>query len=591
MSSSGHSRPGHRDGTECVSYMEGVLSGGVVTSAKVRRLCEVMLPRVRGGYGRWHYDPALAARCPDFIERFCCNPQGRPGNRIVLQPFQLFWQEVAFGFVDADGMRQLHEVMHVRARKNGKTTEAAGVALFMLMADHEGAPQCYSAATSKDQASLLYGAMLNMVRNSPALSKRLHKGTIPDRSQDGLLCPRNGGYFTPLSSQTRNLDGLNVHFAAVDEMAAITNRDTYDLVMQGTSSREQPLVVEITTNGFERDNLFDQQYDYAARWLDGDVEDDRFLPVIYELDSRDEWDSEAAWPKANPGLGTIKRVETMRSFCDKARQDPAFMPTFLTKDCNIPENRASAWLRFDEAVNRETYDWREMGFRYCVVGYDASDSVDLTAAVALMMRPERDASGDVVRDEDGTPVMDPHLYQMSHYWLPEEALRASATSGLRKERDGVPYSQWEADGLLTLVPGNKVDHRVVFDWMNELRDVYDIWPFAMGYDPWHLTDDSWISMARTFVGSDRLEMVRQGAKTLSGPMKEIRADYARHRIVDNDNPMNQWCRMNVSVVTDRNDNVLPQKGKGPNGRIDGFMAELMAYVALERHKEEYVSVV
>lgn len=591
MSSSAPSQPGHRDGTECVSYMESVLSGGVVTSRKVSRLCEVMLPRVRDGYRRWHYDPTRATRCPDFIERFCCNPQGRPGNRIVLQPFQLFWQELAFGFVDDDGLRQFHEVMHVRARKNGKTTEAAGISLYMLMADHEGAPQCYSAATSKPQASLLYGAMLNMVRQSPSISRRVHKGTIPDRGQDGLIYQRNSGYFTPLSSQTRHLDGLNVHFAAIDEMAAITNRDTYDLVMQGTSSREQPLVIEITTNGFERDNLFDQQYDYAARWLDGEVEDDGFLPVIYELDSRDEWDSEAAWPKANPGLGTIKRLETMRGFCDKARQDPAFMPTFLTKDCNIPENRASAWLRFDEAVNRETFDWREMGFRYCVVGYDASDSVDLTAAVALMARPERDEDGEVVRDEDGRPVMDPHLYQLSHYWLPEESLRASATSGLRKERDGVPYGQWEADGYLTLVPGNKVDHRVVFDWMNELRDVYDIWPFAMGYDPWHLTDDSWISMARSFVGSDRLEMVRQGAKTLSGPMKEIRADYARHRIVDNDNPMNQWCRMNVSVVTDRNDNVLPQKGKGPNGRIDGFMAELIAYIALQRHEDEYVSVV
>jgi phage terminase large subunit-like protein len=567
-------QPGHRDGSETASYIDAALGGRIVPSLKVRTLCAIMRKRMVEGHKQWRYDPEAAARPCNFIERFCCNPQGKPGRKIVLQPFQLFFLELVFGFVDADGLREFTELMVVMGRKNGKTTLSAGLGLYMLMADHEGAPQCYSAATSKDQASLLYGAMLNMVRQSPELSKRLHKGIIPDRAQDGLMNQRNGGYFTPLSSQTRNLDGLNVHFAVVDEMAAITNRDTYDLVKQGTSSRDQPLIVEITTNGFERDNLFDQQYDYAARWLDGEVDDDRFLPVIYELDSRDEWTSEAAWPKANPGLGTIKKVETLRGFYEKAKQDPSFYPTFMTKDMNMPENRASAWLRFDEAVNRERFDWREMGFRYCVVGYDASDSIDLTAAVALMMRPGDD-----------------HLYEMAHYWIPEESLRRQANSGYRKERDVVPYQQWAADGLLTLVPGNKIDHRVVFGWMNELRDVCDIWPFAMGYDPWHLTDDSWLDLARSFVGTDRLEPVRQGAKTLSAPMKSIRADFAAHRFVDNDNPLTEWCRMNVSVVVDRNDNWLPQKGKGDHGRIDGFMAELMAYVALSRHEDEYKGVI
>ena len=283
------SSPGNRTGRECAEYMDSVLSGEIVACDKIKKLCRMMRPRIDGGYKCWHYDADRALRPVNFIERYCCLPEGKPGRKIALEPFQLFVIEMLFGFVDDNGLRQFHECMWVVARKAGKTSLSAALAIYMLMADGEGAPQCYSAATSKDQASLLYGSMLRMVAQSPALSKRLHKGIIPARNQDGLQYRRNGGYFTPLSSQTRNLDGLNVHFAAIDEMAAITNRDTYDLIKQATPSRDQPLIIEITTNGFERDNLFDDQYDYASRILDGKAVDDTFLPVIYELDSRAEW--------------------------------------------------------------------------------------------------------------------------------------------------------------------------------------------------------------------------------------------------------------------------------------------------------------
>lgn len=452
------------------------------------------------------------------------------------------------------------------------STEQACLGLYMLTKDGEGAPQCYSAANSKPQSSLLYGSMLRMVSQSPALRRRLHKGTIPNRDEDGLIYRANGGYFTPLSSQTRNQDGLNVHFAAIDEVAAVTNRDIYDLLKQATSARDQPLIVEITTNGFERDNFFDNQYDYASRWLDGKVEDDHFLPVIYELDDRSEWSDEDMWVKANPGIDVIKKREALRGYVNKAKQDPSFLPTVMTKDFDLPENRASAWLSFEEAVNRETFDWREMGFRYCVIGYDASDTIDLTSAQALMMRPG-----------------DPKIYEMSMYWIPEMQLEKYRTSGLRKQRDNVPYDRWIEEGLVRTCPGNTIDHRVVFEWMQELRDEFDVYPFAMGYDPWHLQDDSWKDTARQFVGKNRAEQVRFGAQTLSIPMKEIKEVYAANGIVDNDNPVNQWCRMNVGVMTDTNDNIKPVKANGPTGRIDGWAAEICAYVCLKRHWEDYMA--
>lgn len=565
--------PPERDGYECVRYMDAVLGGELVACEKIIKLCKILRPRFETGeYKCWHYDPARAKRPIEFAERFCCQPEGKPGQHIEMQPFQMFWQEVVFGWVDEQGFRQFNEAFNVRGRKNGKSTEQACMGLYMLTKDGEGAPQCYSAANSKPQSSLLYGSMLRMVSQSPALRRRLHKGTIPNRDEDGLIYRANGGYFTPLSSQTRNQDGLNVHFAAIDEVAAVTNRDIYDLLKQATSARDQPLIVEITTNGFERDNFFDSQYDYASRWLDGKVEDDHFLPVIYELDDRSEWSDEDMWVKANPGIDVIKKREALRGYVNKAKQDPSFLPTVMTKDFDLPENRASAWLSFEQAVNRETFDWREMGFRYCIVGYDASDTIDLTSAQALMMRPG-----------------DPKIYEMSMYWIPEMQLEKYRISGLRKQRDNVPYDRWIDEGLVRTCPGNTIDHRVVFEWMQELRDEFDVYPFAMGYDPWHLQDDSWKDTARQFVGKNRAEQVRFGAQTLSIPMKEIKEVYAAKGIVDNDNPVNQWCRMNVGVMTDTNDNIKPVKANGPTGRIDGWAAEICAYVCLKRHWEDYMA--
>ena len=564
--------PPERDGYEAKRYCEDVLDGRIVACDKIKKLCSMMLPRYEEGYKCWHYDVDLATRPVRFIERFCCLPEGKPGTHFTLEPFQMFALETTFGFVDDNDFRQFRELMLVVARKSGKTSLMAGLNLYMLTKDGEMAPQCYSAATSKDQASLLYGSTLRMLAQSPQLSRRIRKGTVTSRSQDGLICDFNQGYFTPLSSQTRHLDGLNVHYAVIDEVAAITNRDIYDLLKQATPSRDQPLIVEITTNGFERDNFFDDQYDYASRILDGKAVDDTFLPIIYELDERTEWTDESKWIKANPGLGTIKKVEALRGYVNKAKQDPSFLPTVMTKDFNIPENKASAWLRYDEAVNRETFDIKDMGFRYCIIGYDASDTIDLTAAQALMMRPGDD-----------------HIYETSMYWIPEAQLEKHRKSGLRRNRDNVPYDKWIDMGLLQTVPGNTIDHRVVFEWMQWLRDELDIYPFAMGYDPWHLQDDSWKTQAHQFVGKKRCEEVRFGPQTLSIPMKQIRSDYERKRFVDNDNPLNQWCRMNVGIVTDTNDNIKPVKANGSTGRIDGWAAEIAAYVCMNRHLEDYMA--
>jgi len=315
----------------------------------------------------------------------------------------------------------------------------------------------------------------------------------------------------------------------------------------------------------------DDRYDYGCRILDGEVDDDRFLPIIYELDSREEWEDETCWIKANPGLGTIKKWSTLRDYVSEAQQNPGFLPTVLTKDFNIPENRAAAWLTYEEAVCDETFDISEMGFRYGIAGFDASDTTDISSATMMMMRPG-----------------DEHIYELQMNWLPEASL---TDNGLRSERDDVPYRLWEKRGLLRIVEGNKVPKQVFLDWLEEVKEQYDVWAYAIGYDPWHIigTDETNLQQ---YVGKDRADVVRQGVKTLSDPMKQIRADFAANRIVNNGNPMTQWARMNVSVKTDVNANIQPVKlgGKAKN-RIDPFMSELFAYIALLRHYDEYQNII
>lgn len=561
--------------SDAEKYLLDVAAGKITVCKRIKQLAEMMLPRFKDGYKRWHFDIDKAERPVRFIEAFCMLPSGKLGVPFVLEPYEKLVIEIAFGFVDDDGYRQFQEVLIVWARKNGKSSLVAALEIYMLVADGEGAPQIYNCATSKDQASLAYGAAWKMVRQSPELSKVIRKGTVVERDQDGLICDKTMGYITPLTSQTRHLDGLDVHFCPFDELAACTNRDQYDLVKQGMSARTQPMLWAITTNGFERENIFDDQYDYACGILDGKIEDDRFLPIIYELDDRSEWTDDRMWIKANPGLGVVKSWDYMKDAVNKGMQDPSFLPTLMTKDFNMPESRAAAWLTFEEATNDaaipelpESGLYSDLGFRYGIGGFDASDTTDLSAGKFLMMR----------RD-------DPHIYELSMYWLPEDALRKG--DGYRRERDDVPYRQWEERGLLRVVEGNTVPKRVFVDWLEEIKRNYDVYTFAVGYDPWHIlgTDEEQLVQ---YTGKDLCHAVRQGPKTLSQPMKQFRAQLAGNLIVDGGNPINEWCRMNVSVKSDVNANIQPVKmqGKAKN-RIDGFMAELCAYVAMLMHKDEY----
>lgn len=548
-------------------YCEKVITGKIVASKKIIKLCNRLLGDIEKPYKKWHFDIKRAEHATNFIERFCYMPSGRLGRPFILEDYEKAIVQAIFGFVDDSGNRRYQEALVIIGRKNGKTSLSAAIELYMLIADGEGAPQIYNIATKGEQAELGYNACVKMLKQSKQIQRYAKKRT------DDIYCSENFGFIKPMTSNTGSLDGLDVHLGIIDELAAIKNRDLYDLIKQGMAAREQPLLLCITTNGFVRNGIFDAQYEYARGWLEEEFTDDRFLAFVYELDEREEWTNEKCWIKANPGLGTVKKLDTLRNNVNKAKNDPTFKATVLTKDFNIPENSATAWLSFEEAVNEETFDIDEMGFRYGICGFDLSSTIDLTCAQMLCMKPNDDK-----------------IYEVSMYWIPEDALEDDTQDGIRRERDDVPYKAWIARGLLRTVPGNKIDKQVLLDWLEELKEEHDIYCFAIGYDPWGINkDDTFKSQLEAFVGKARLKEVRQGTQTLSQPMKALKADLAKNRIVDNHNPINEWCRMNVQVKTDENDNIKPvKKLNNPSNRIDGFAAEIDAYTVLCNMEEEYL---
>jgi phage terminase large subunit-like protein len=553
--------------TDAETYLMGVLDGTIVAGQKLVKLAEKMLPRIRNGYKKWHYSVRHATRAVEFIEKFCKIPSGTIGVPFILEPYERLIVELTFGFVDDDGVRQIRYTLILWARKNGKTSLAAAMELYMLVADGEGAPQIYNLATSKSQASLGFGAVSKMVRQSPALKKVIRRGKVIERNEVGLVCDNNMGYIISLSKQPDHLDGLDVHCVVVDEMAAMKDRSLYDLLRQGMGARRQSLVIAITTEGRVRDNLWDSEHAYAEQWLDDKLEeeDDHFLGILFEQDDKAEllegleqdFDVELGhvWMKSNPGLGTVKGFEYLRGEVIKAKNDPSYLPTVLTKEFNIRANAATAFLSYEEAYNEQTYDFSEMGFEYGIVGFDAADTIDLNAATVLCMRPGDD-----------------HIYRRSMYWIAQEQMKVNTNS--MRGRDGVPYELWEREGYLRVVPGNKVDRRVFLEWIDEL---YDEGIFIVGasHDRYGMKEIEAELEAR--VGKRNVIPVAFGAITLSVPMKQLKADMRDGRIIDNNNPIDHWCNANVTIKEDVNGNIQPIKIAGPTSRIDGFAALICAY--------------
>ena len=364
-------------------------------------------------------------------------------------------------------------------------------------------------------------------------------------------------------------------------------RALYDIMADGTTAREQPLIFITSTAGVIREDIYDEKYDEATRVINGYFDpvgyhDEHFLPFIYELDSRKEWVDPKCWKKANPGLGTIKSLEQLTDKVNKAKANPALVKNLVCKEFNIRETSSEAWLTFEQLNNPDTFRidrkagkllWTHDGStralpppKYGIGGADLSSTTDLTAAKVIFMVPGR-----------------PNVFVLQMYWLPEDLLEQ------RTKEDKIPYDLWAEQGLLRTTPGNKVHAKYVTQWFLEVQNQLDVYIPWVGYDAWSAT--YWVEEMKGEFGKESMVAVHQGKQTLSAPMKQLGADLSSKLVVYNNNPIDKWCLANTAIDIDKNDNIQPKKTSSPRKRIDGLACLLDAYTVLQDKLGEYQTMI
>ena len=549
------------------AYHEKIVSGEIVVGEKVRKLYEHLMQKLEDKSGRCVFDEERSNHAITFIERFCKHSKGKwAGKPVLLELWQKALLSALFGFIDREtGRRQYRELLLIVARKNGKSTLAASIGVYLLMADGESGPEIYSAATKRDQAKIIWSESVRMIQKSPALGKRC-KCLVSK-----ICCRFNDGMFAPLASDTNNQDGLNIHGALIDELHAIKDKNTYDVLVDGMSAREQPLCIITSTAGTVRDNIYDLKYDEGASIVAGygDPEgyhDETVLPVIYELDKRSEWTDSACWQKANPALGTIKSVEQLHGKVERAKANGIYVKNLLCKDFNVRETATEAFLTFEQLNNEAVFELDMLKPRYAIGGIDLSATTDLTCATLLFK-----VADDAV------------IYVRQMYWIPEDLLQK------RVHEDRVPYDVWQKRGFLRTSPGNSIDYRLIVEWFQEQQVQHDIYLYKVGYDSW--SAKYFVQNMQDVFGETVMQPVIQGKKTLSGPMKSLAADLEAKVINYGNNPVLKWCMANVCIDIDRNGNIQPTKGISPKHRIDGFASLLDAYVVYCSEKEAYENLI
>lgn len=356
------------------------------------------------------------------------------------------------------------------------------------------------------------------------------------------------------------------------ELHAISDKNLYDVIVDGMTAREQPISIITTTAGTVREGVFDLKYDEIERIINGyddpdGYKDERVLPIVYELDNGEkEWTDESAWAKANPGLSTIKSIDQLRTKVNKAKANPLLVRNLLTKDFNVRSGTNESWLTFDQLNNTATFDIAELKPRYACGGVDLSSSVDLTAACIGFKLPGDDT-----------------IYFKHMYWLPEDLLEQ------RTKVDKIPYDIWYDMGLLRVTPGNTVHYKFVVDWFVEMQTEHDIYIPWIGYDSWSAR---YFTEAMTdYFGKESMIPVIQGKKTLSSPMKLLGAKLEAKKINYGNNPITRWCLSNTAVDIDKNNNIQPDKGSNQRRRIDGVAAMLDCFVVMQDKEQDYINLI
>lgn len=429
-----------------------------------------------------------------------------------------------------------------------------------------------------DQSDILFQCANDMREESPKLARCTHKnqkgifwGNQKQKHARGKFSRQNKGTIKKLSARQSAKEGKNISIGVVDEVHEMQDNTLVMPIRQALSTQDEPLYIEITTEGFTDGGYLDERMALAKQVLMGEAEMPRWLIFLYQQDTEEEiFQDERSWYKANPGMGTIKKWSFMRQMVDEARTNRKTRAFVLAKDFNIKQNTAAAWLESATIENPRTFAPEELDGQYYIGSLDFAETTDLCSAKALFV--------------------DPWTRQkktLSMYFVPEikaEALGTENGDALNPEQKD--YREWAREGLVTICPGTEVDAKMVADWFLKLYDDYHVIPFKIGYDNWHAKDFK--KYIGEYFGDEVLERIIMDYLSLSNPMSALESDLRRKVLNYNDNPIDKWCLANTAFKVNNLGMMMPVKVYGQSkNRIDGALGFIIAYAAYGRFKSEY----
>ena len=563
-------------------YARNVISGKIIACKWVILACERHLYDLAHAHERgFVFDVGAAEYVIRFVElqRHSKGKWGRGrGELIKLEPWQQFIIWVGFGWKrdnssrwiqktadgvaqDTRGMRRFRVIYEEVARKNGKSTGSAPLGLYLAFADGEPGAEVYSAATKRDQARIVHKEAIRMVRKNPGLRKYIAI------VKDNLSLEQTASKYEPLGADSDSTDGLNIHGVIADELHAWKNREMWDVLETATGSREQPMIIAITTAGLDRRSVCYEKHEYTRKvlegWKDGTFEDDTWFGIIFTLDDGDDWRDESVWIKANPNLNVSKYLEDMRMKAKRAGQMAGALNNFLRRELNIWVQGSIKWMNMDS--------WRACGGKIPALGMlkhlkgltgygglDLSSVSDITAFVLVFL------------DEDDD------IYVHCRFWIPEDSLEV--VPHYRSPDDAKQLQLWVKDGYIEATPGAVIDHDFIYAQVEKDADGIDIDQIA--FDRWGAS-----SVVQN-LEKQGMTMVNfgQGFASMNPPMKDLERLVLSKKIHHGNNPVLTWMADNLVARMDPAGNVKPDKEKSRD-KIDGMVALIMALDLALRHPE------
>ena len=463
------------------------------------------------------------------------------GDTFGLEEWQKKILRKVFGTIKKDGNRQYRIVYIEVPRKNGKSTLSAGIALYLLFADHEKGAEVYCCAGDRDQASIVFDISAGMVRQEPKLDSRC---LIRD-SYKRIVRQDKGSIYRAISAEDKTKFGYSPHGVIFDELHVQPNRKLYDTMVTGFGARTQPLLVMITTAGiYDPKSIAWEQHEYADKILRGVIKDPSFFPIIYGADKDEDWKDPKIWARANPNLGITITKEYLETECRRAQQSPAYENTFRRLHLNQWTQQVERWLSLDKwDACGEAVDGAALQGADCYGGLDLATTTDI-AAFSLVF-----------------PNGGEKYRVIPYFWIPEEALKYRNMEDVLRA--------WGDQGFVEITEGNVIDYKVILSRIAELRKQYRIREIA--FDRWGATK---LIQDLEEMDADLIQF-GQGYKDMSPPSKELLSLILAGRIAHGGNPVLRWMADNVVVRQDPAGNIKPDKAKSTE-KIDGIVATIMA---------------